>query len=618
MRILSKEKCFRYEGGIYLGYNEKILEARKHIDQKEYDAAILILESIIAEEPIKDVEDNQYYYHTFTEAAEQWIYNAVYQPSKPNHSPESNLSVVYYHLAWIYNEKKEYDKVMECANQSLLWNPVNVLSMFELALAYQYKGELEKYKEEINRAYKFIFTEAGMARYYADLGIYYFEKNMLSLANALFTNSTYFYKTNYAIDYLNRIAQRENRLSRKSSNEEIKSLFSEYHIGLSFDNFLYQTLYNKYAEIIKNKPDSDDFYYISRILYNMTLNKYFMTYRELKNEALMLQLKVPDIWHVMNTEEVQKLKEERKNNSYILACVDNRNRIITFAYNGECTLDTFQEKVQENIDRWSNNNWVVLGKYFSEERKDVMHVIIENDAHTSRWFESFVVVNNRLVNVQWGVSASGTGEDTYHSFQDSFEMMAVLSLRSYIPEEQNANVVNNNVTQNQTQNQEQTQIQNQGQSQLNIDTDTTEASEKLHLKAFSQEIEGYPTFTFYFPEDIGEYVKVNSNVFEIKEGNVQKIRVMISKCDSAENLEADARRWIEKNKEDAKLEEVNYKKESINGIPLEVYELKYTEHADWPHKIYKIGFVNNTRITISGWMVNNKGKVINQAFERLK
>ena len=138
------------------------------------------------------------------------------------------------------------------------------------------------------------------------------------------------------------------------------------------------------------------------------------------------------------------------------------------------------------------------------------------------------------------------------------------------------------------------------------------------FKVFSQEIEGHPTFRFYFPKDLGEYVKTNSTVFEIKEGNVQKVRVMISKCALAENLEADARKWVEKNKSDAKMDEVTYRKENINGIPIEVYELKYAEHEEWPHKIYKIGFFEGYRITISGWLVKGREEIINQAFEKLE
>lgn len=138
------------------------------------------------------------------------------------------------------------------------------------------------------------------------------------------------------------------------------------------------------------------------------------------------------------------------------------------------------------------------------------------------------------------------------------------------------------------------------------------------LKAYLFEAQGYPKFVFYFPENLGEIEKPYSNVFEIKKDKTQKVRVMISKCASVSDFETDTREWIEKNKIDSKMEEVDYRKEMIKNIPLEVYELKYSEHPDWAHKIYKIGFVNGCRITISGWFVNGREEIINQAFEKIE
>ena len=96
-----------------------------------------------------------------------------------------------------------------------------------------------------------------------------------------------------------------------------------------------------------------------------------------------------------------------------------------------------------------------------------------------------------------------------------------------------------------------------------------------------------------------------------------RIRVMISKCDSEKKLESDAKKWIEKNKIDAKMEEVEYRKEKINNIPIEVYILKYINNSKLANKIYKIGYVNNCRITISGGIVKDKEEIINKAFETL-
>lgn len=46
--------------------------------------------------------------------------------------------------------------------------------------------------------------------------------------------------------------------------------------------------------------------------------------------------------------------------------------------------------------------------------------------------------------------------------------------------------------------------------------------------------------------------------------------------------------------------------------------MKYINNTKLANKIYKIGYVNKCRITISGGMVQNKEKIINQAFEKIE
>ena len=114
---------------------------------------------------------------------------------------------------------------------------------------------------------------------------------------------------------------------------------------------------------------------------------------------------------------------------------------------------------------------------------------------------------------------------------------------------------------------------------------------------------------------MGEYSKFNDNVFELKKDNIQKIRVMISKCNSADDFEKDAKAWIKKNMATNNMTQVSYNKETINGYPIEVYRLKTEKAAN--NKIYKIGYVNNCRITISGREIGDKEEIINKAFETL-
>jgi len=150
----------------------------------------------------------------------------------------------------------------------------------------------------------------------------------------------------------------------------------------------------------------------------------------------------------------------------------------------------------------------------------------------------------------------------------------------------------------------------------NINEQKEQVKDNNNLKEYLLEVDNSSIFKFYFPEDLGEYNKKSDYVFELKKGDIQKIRVMISKCKSEEDLESEAKKWIEKNKIDAKMEDVSYRKERINNIPIEVYELRTIEKKNI--KIYKIGYVNGYRVTISGWKVKGKEEIINTALEKIK
>lgn len=66
------------------------------------------------------------------------------------------------------------------------------------------------------------------------------------------------------------------------------------------------------------------------------------------------------------------------------------------------------------------------------------------------------------------------------------------------------------------------------------------------------------------------------------------------------------------------MKEVEYRKEKINNIPIETYILEFIDKPKLAKKIYKIGLVNNYRITISGELTKGKEEIINEAFKRIK
>ena len=73
-----------------------------------------------------------------------------------------------------------------------------------------------------------------------------------------------------------------------------------------------------------------------------------------------------------------------------------------------------------------------------------------------------------------------------------------------------------------------------------------------------------------------------------------------------------------KNKKENSMDEISYREEMINNTLIEAYVLKYTNRNDLPFKIYKMGYVNGYRITISGWQIDNIEELIDNAFKNIK
>lgn len=140
-------------------------------------------------------------------------------------------------------------------------------------------------------------------------------------------------------------------------------------------------------------------------------------------------------------------------------------------------------------------------------------------------------------------------------------------------------------------------------------------NENIELKEYSQDMDKYPTFAFYFPNNIGVQTKVQNNIFEIKKDNKQVIRVMVSKCDNEEKLEKLAKEWIEKTRITNKQELKSYEKEKINSKTV----LKYVLGAEKQlNKIYKIFYIDNCWVTISGTLKDNKEEIIDDAIKNIK
>lgn len=724
-----------------MNYNEQIIKIKKIIQNKEYSVAEEKLLSLIESATTKNIEDANNTHYSFNNYIETLLFWNTYRPEKKNIDPDINYAQVYYYLGFINIEQKNYGKALEYLQKGLQWNPLDVTLIFEVAAIYRMTGNIERFKAEIEKAHPFIYDSSYMAKYYRELGWYYVEKRVFDLANALYTQSIGFFDTEIARNELGFIAKQENREPRFSTKEEIKKLFTDYNIWSGFNRNTINLIYEEFKRLQAVKPQPAIVRYLSQRLYDITLDKNFMTYYELKDNEHGVKIRVPETWKYLEKSSYEKANIAPNTTFFLMTPVTLTVNIVC---DGKCSNEQLDEAFKVNIENMKKNGTEVEKQYSTEGnlRNRQAFIKVKQNDKVIRLFQVYKVVNGYLFCISWQVTNEDVNLDqlltnVLNSFAmgvvNSFEPINSNETKAEDIAEQVTNVLNNakevdftiqNINEEYTKNKiseklikmlhifsdtvisedkqdpfwtetaknvleiilltnlitrnsiSSKELKEQIKDYNMIKTNIKENIEKLsipelneimssksiidsekpfksvmdiikksllpndttiqktvneeaptkptntekasyNLKEFSQEIPDYPTFKFYFPEEMGEYSKTNSNVFELKKEKTQKIRVMISKCSSKENLEADAKKWIEKNKNDAKMEDVSYRKEKIKDIPIEVYELKYINRDDLAHKIYKIGYVNGCRITISGSKLKGREEIINTAFEKI-
>lgn len=302
-------------------------------------------------------------------------------------------------------------------------------------------------------------------------------------------------------------------------------------------------------------------------------------YKTIKNERIGFEIKIPTNWKDMSIEKLSQV-EDLEQLAFVLVSENGIEMMIGIVELGN---STFESVCSGKIEKIKESGASILSQNIIEHGGTQIRNLLMIKSDGTYLCQNFFDKNGYLCDVHWMVR-EGSNLD---SVINSEKMRVMYSLKK---------TDNENITQKHSE--------------------TSEKSSEL--KAIPFEVEGCPRFVFYFPENLGSVEKTYSNVFEIRKDKVQKVRVMVSKCPSANAFESDTKKWIEKNKIDGKMEEVTHRNEKINDIIIEVYELKYSEHPEWAHKIYKIGFVNGCRVTISGWLVKGREEIINQAFEKLE
>lgn len=353
-------------------YQEKIAKIEEKIKNKEFDSAEQDLLQIINEEKIKNVEDDNYIHYSFYNYIETLIYWRKYRPSKRILQPENNIADVYFLLGFINFETKNYGKTIQYLDKAIEWNPISPQIRLEKADAFRNIGEIERYRVEVEKTYPYIYQSAFMAKYYRELGWYYSEKRIFDLANALYTQSISFLNTDLAKKELMYIAQQERRELRLSTKEEINKLFKEYNIPFGISNEITKIIYEDSQNLLKEN-NIQLANYLYRTLYDITLDKRFMLYVDLKDEKTKIMVKIPEIWKTLNKEAYRKFGIS-DNTLFLFLTPQNEN--ISVVCDGKCDETQLDAAYNLNIENMKKQGATIEAEYSVRGQKNIKQVFV--------------------------------------------------------------------------------------------------------------------------------------------------------------------------------------------------------------------------------------------------
>lgn len=372
---------------------EKLVLARNLLSSKKYNEAENILLSLISNAKVKNpITENETHY-TFSGIMDFLTFQKVFETNKINVVADVFYSDIYFNLGFIKFEIEDYDKAIEYYKKGLEWNPVDVSLMFEIAAAYKRKGQIEKSKDKLLEIHKFIYNPEYLAKLYRELGWYYIEIGEYSLANALYSFSLKYFKTNIAYNELSYIASQEKREAYLSTMDEVEELFSKFNIPMGFDKTLvdfYMYVWDK--ERVENEK-SPEFISLSDALYKITYDKKYIIYKILIDHELEIQFSIPHNWRVLSKEERQKIGFP-DNLRCVISSLD-RNYVIIDTF-GKCNKENFKVYCEKEKNNNKNNGYQVLYEKYDENKFEYQIIYkFKNNIV----YENYLLINDYIINI---------------------------------------------------------------------------------------------------------------------------------------------------------------------------------------------------------------------------
>ena len=222
---------------VILGENAVIEEAEFQHMKKNYDKALMIIESFIKViEPRENgyklfQDDSVSEYHNFRNILEEAIYRKLNNPEKTIRNMRRDFDRAYLVYGTLLFELKRYYEAEEALKKAIGINPINLEAWFELSEIIKIRQAWEKYLEVSKHCLKIAYTSKDVGRCYRNLGFYYVKMQSFDLAATLYDTGRIFDPEILGVgSELFNIQQVTGKPAPILAYEEVKKMYAENDI----------------------------------------------------------------------------------------------------------------------------------------------------------------------------------------------------------------------------------------------------------------------------------------------------------------------------------------------------------------------------------------------------
>ena len=415
-----------------MSYIEDIKEVRKNMQESNFGLAKEKLEEMLEECKECKLEDDENIYRSFNNVIEEILYFYRNNPKKRLVYPEKNMAEIYYTLGYIELELNNNDAAMKYLIQAEKWNPMDPLIKFEIAVIFRRKGQVDRFRAEIEKLFPYVYNSYGLAKFYREMGWYYSERKVWDVANALYTNSLSYYVAEVANNELKYIAQMNNREVKHSTQEEIKRLLWEYNMPIGFSKDVHGILKTEYEKQIKEENRNERLINeLSRRLYDITLDKKYVIYTKLYDEEENIEVSIPEFWKILNKEAYSEYGIN-ENTMFVFLITDTKNYSIM--NEGECKEEEFEEKYNsaiENIKKYGMKVLLEDEEIIDNEKYKISIIEIKlEDDKVQKLYQVYRRIDNKLIKCSWEVPALERAERIKDVEKNSMRFEVVKSIKN--------------------------------------------------------------------------------------------------------------------------------------------------------------------------------------------